>query len=170
MSLSARLLAVLVACLTGCSTPAGPGPGEDFDARLRQSVAATNSGPVRLAGEGMWHPSTRGFTTLRTMPVSQWPQEVLAGIALTDTAIIVAQWAPDSNRFEIVKRIDVADLREAWVDSFGRGRRLVVRRADLGYDSFTFMRHGTAMVDQDATEQALALLRARVPDRSPPSD
>jgi hypothetical protein len=148
-------LLIWILLLTGCVAH-GPVDSPEFPTLIARAIPA-GDGEVRIYGPAEWIPNRRGFATERDLSV---PSDFLNGVlAITDGSLVFLQWEPNLDRFDAVKRLAFPDIATVTLDKFGLNRRLVVRKNDLSYDSFGFLRG--AIADTDKTEAAYELLKPR---------
>jgi hypothetical protein len=148
-------------CLAGCAA-LGPVSSPEFGVLVRTALPA-GAGKARIFGPGFWYPNTRGFTDLRSLGLAR-PQEPVPGVlVVTRSALFVEQWDKPSNRYRVVKRFLLTDTQGVSLDSYGRGRRVVVQWKDFSTDSFSFTSDGGQMIDVSKTEALFTLLSS---DRS----
>jgi len=118
-------------------------------------------GEIHFFGQGEWHPNTRGFTPERDS-FDILPTAVLPGVlVITSTSLLFEQWEDRAQRFDVVKRIPFLEISEVSLDSYGRNRRLVVRKKDLSFDTFSFTSAGGIFVESSKVEEAYQFLQNR---------
>lgn len=157
------MLAAL-AILSGCST-IGPTDSSEF-AKLVQAPVPKGEGAVRFFGPAFWYPNQRGFTDVRNGMFSGTPPQIAGALVVADKAILFEQWDGKAKSYDIVMRIPMDDIMSVNVDSMGLGRRIVVRRKDLSFDSFAFIRPSGHFQDAEQTMAAAGYLQKFVQDRS----
>jgi len=152
-----------LAILSGCST-IGPTDSPEF-ATLVQATVPKGDGAVRFFGPAFWYPNQRGFTDVRNGMLSGTPPQIAGALVVADKAILFEQWDDKAKSYDIVKRIPMGDVMSVNVDSMGLGRRIVVRRKDLSFDSFAFTRSAGHFQDAEQTVVAAGYLQKFVQDR-----
>ena len=63
-----------------------------------------------------------------------------------------------------IKRIPTIDMLAVTLDSWGNGRRMVIQKRDLSFDTFSFNGNAGILPDADRTEAATALLQKQIED------
>ena len=150
-------LALLLLTLTGC-TALGPTTSPDFP-RFVSAAMPANEGPVKLFGPGEWLPNVMGFTDL----ISNAQMNALNGVCvITETSLLFLQWNDSQDRYVPVKRIPITDMLAVTQESRGTGRRMVVQKRDLSFDSFSFFGKSGFFIDVDSLETATALLQKQI--------
>ncbi|RDI25177.1 hypothetical protein DFR41_104233 [Pseudacidovorax intermedius] len=152
-----RLLGAVLAvvALAGCAV--GPVDAQ----RLQQSAAdalpvADNA--VRFVSPVEWHANTRGFSDARNLRMASYPKSGV--IVLTNQSIYIEQW--DSDRFSILKRIPIARLIEASIDTFGGGDRLVLQLDDYETHTFLFVDSFSIVVSRGKAREFWALMPSAI--------
>jgi len=152
-------LALLLLTLTGC-TALGPTTSPDFP-RLVNDAMPTNEGQIKLFGPAEWFPNIMGFTEIASIAVSSAQKNFLNGVCVTtDTSLLFLQW--NDSRYVPVKRIPTTDMLAVTLDSWGNGRRMVVQKRDLSFDTFNFIGNHGILIDGERTETATALLQKQI--------
>ncbi|MGZ5198265.1 MAG: hypothetical protein ACXWC4_00710 [Telluria sp.] len=153
--------AVVIALLSACSA-IGPTNSTEFE-KLANAPIPSSDGPVHMMGAAQWFPNSRGFTGTRSFALGGGTLPIPGVLVIADKAILFEQWDERAAAFDIVKRIPLDQLMGVQLDSYGRGRQLVVRKKDLSFESFSFTGESGQMVDQEKTEAAVVLLQKRLP-------
>lgn len=137
------LLGATLLTLAGC---AGYGPTDksELDRALVESVPKSE-GRVQFSGAAVWWPDTNGYTSLRNL--ASTVQGFEGALAITDQAVLFQQWDSKNNRFNIMKKIAFAEVRDASLDELGVSRSLVIRSKEYQYDTFTFVQPGGLIND-----------------------
>ena len=120
---------------------------------------------VRFFGPAFWYPNQRGFTDVRNGMLSGTPPQVAGALVVADNAILFEQWDDKAKSYDIVKRIPMDDVMSVNVDSMGLGRRVVVRRKDLSFDSFAFTSSSGHFQDAEQTVAMAGYLQKFVQNR-----
>jgi hypothetical protein len=160
----ALAIALVVLLLIGC---AGLGPTLQPDWQKHISaVLPTEDGPLQFSSAAEWFPDAQGFTRERSfvLGVADFRQGVFA---LTLKSVLFMSWDKPSNHYNIMYRSVYTDIQSSRVDTFGRGRRIVITGKDYRMQSFDLIGPNGAMVDQEATQKAADMLAALVPKTRP---
>lgn len=155
---------IWLACLVtlGCAPNPPLLSGPDLEARVRASVPAAQ-GELHVFEKGRWYPFVNGFAARRESMLEREPGSYRGAVALTADAVLFVIWDRELGRLDVAKRIAYADIRSVEVDRFGsRQQLMVVRAADRSVHSFGF--EGAPR----AAEQAVELVRSRLPGRGRP--
>jgi hypothetical protein len=157
-----RSLTVLVfaAFVAGCAA-IGPINSPDFPQMVAKAVSSAD-GEIHFYGSGSWHPNTRGFTDVRSLLLTRPTVSIPGVLVVTNTAVLFQQWDEETKAFDIVKRLPFTELTSVSLDSFGLGRRIVLRKKDLSYDSFQFTKASGNVIDGPKAEETVAFLRDRI--------
>lgn len=154
------LLVATAVMLSGCSA-IGPTNSADFQ-KLAQAPVPVADGSVHMYGAAQWYPNSRGFTALRSLALGGEPAAIPGVLVIADKALVFEQWDERQNVFEVIKRLPFDDLMSVQLDTYGRGRQIVVRKRDLSFDSFSYTGPSGHMVDQEKTEAAVQVLQQRL--------
>jgi len=146
--------------MAGCAAT-GPTSSADFAALVAAAVPKSEGTP-RITGSGSWFPNTRGFAPLRSSLLSRPTDPIPGAIAVTDKAIVFVQWDDREGKFEPMKKISFTEVEDATLDSFGLGRRLVIKKRDLSVDSFDFTKAAGNIIDAEKTQAAVTFVQSRL--------
>jgi hypothetical protein len=160
----ALAVAFIALVLIGCAG-LGPTRQPDWQQHIR-AVLPPEDGPLQFSSAAEWFPDAQGFTRERSLVLggADFRQGVFA---LTLKSVLFMSWDTPSNHYNIMYRTVYTDIQSARVDTFGRGRRLVITGRDYRTQSFGLIGPNGAMVEQDATQKAADILAALVP-KTPP--
>jgi hypothetical protein len=151
------------AFLSGCSA-IGPTSSPEFAALIQVPIPKTD-GKTRFFGSANWFPNHRGFTDLRSSFLGGNLKPIPGALVIAEKAIFFEQWNGELKAYEIVKRLSMDDVMSATVDSFGRGRRLVVRKKDYSFDSFEFTQASGNFSDGEKTEASAKFMQIVLQER-----
>lgn len=151
---------VTAVVISGCAA-LGPVDSPQFPALIAQAIPAAD-GAAQITGSGIWYPNTRGFTDLRNLMLGRPVDPIPGAFIITDNAVLFAQWDEQKSAFDVIKRITIRDVASVAIDSYGAGRRLVVRNSDLSYQTFQFTRASGNLGDAEKTEQAAVFLNSKL--------
>lgn len=150
-------LLLVALAIAGCAA-IGPTSSPEFPQLIVKAVSKED-GEIRFFGSGNWYANVRGFTDIRSSflatPLSPTP----GALVITESSIVFQQWDERTQQFDIVKRVPFSDISSVSLDSYGLGRRLVVRKRDLSFDSFEFTRAEGNLVDGEKLESAVRFLQ-----------
>jgi hypothetical protein len=152
---------MLVICLIAGCAAIGPVSSPEFRHLVARAVPEED-GEVVLAGSGNWYPNIRGFTNVRSILLTDNIGGIPGVLVLTSNSVLFEQWNEKTQRFDVVKRLPLSEVREVSLDSYGVNRCLVVRKRDLSYDSFDFTQGSGAFIDASRAEEGYKFLQSRV--------
>ncbi len=110
----------------------------------------------------LWHKGIRGWTELRAFHLAPpEPPAIEGSLFVADNAVFF--FSPNAdNKSKPLFKLAYADIADVYIDNFVGNRRLVVKRTDGSYESFTVLqREGAPNADATSTENAGALVRSR---------
>jgi hypothetical protein len=138
----------------GCATIA-PVNSPDFPKMVSKSIPKSD-GEIRFHGTGTWYLNSRGFSALRLFS----PQSAnLEGVlVITTDAVLFEQWDDKTQELVIIKRLPFVELTSVALDSLGLGKRMVLRKKDLSFESFDFTKANGQIIDGTKTEEAVLFL------------
>lgn len=155
------LVLITAVLLSGCSA-IGPTNNSDFP-KLAEAPVPLADRPVHLYGPAQWFPNSRGFTAVRSLALGGGQASVIPGVlVISEKALLFEQWDERQNVFEVIKRLPFDELMSVQLDTYGRGRQLVVRKKDMSFESFNYTGASGQMIDQEKTEAAVVFLQKRV--------
>jgi hypothetical protein len=160
ITLRALLILLFVSTLAACSA-IGPTSSPEFPQLIAKAVPPED-GEVRFSGSGIWFPNVRGFTDVRSSLLGGQVVPTPGVLVVTDTAILFQQWDSKTEQFDVIKRLPLADVMSVALDTYGVNRRLVVRKKDLSFDTFSFTQAAGNFIDKEKTENSFQFLDARI--------
>jgi hypothetical protein len=140
--------------LVGCAT-FGPKEGSpEFSATVNIAVKPLT---VVVAQSASWLPNTFGYNNIMAGEVP-----IAGAFVLTQNEVMFLVWNEGSSAFIRATSIQRADINQAIVDSFGRGRRLVLVSKDK-VNSFELTSSSQNFVDTEGTDKIAIILNHKDP-------
>jgi hypothetical protein len=151
--------------LAGCAAT-GPTSSPLYPA-LVAAALPPEAGPSIRSDQGSWYPNVIGFADIRTTMGYGAVPPVSGVLVITPTALVFEQWDDRFHRFEVMKLLKISDIKEATIDTFGLGARLVLKSADYSFNSFAFSKAAGQLGDSDKAREIAGYLSGRI--EGPPS-
>ncbi len=138
------------------------GPWETGEYLFPTDSSAVNEDGRTIAGKvfapALWHKGIKGWAEVKALHLE--PDATEGSLFVGDAAIFFFSPNADSKSKPLLK-LAYADIADIYIDKFGVDRRIVVKRTDGSYESFTVIRRTGMRVDAKSTEDAGALARSR---------
>ena len=153
-------LLVILLVLSGCAAT-GPISAPNF-ANLVANAIPANDGQMEMYGTATWYANTKGFTAVRSAFLSKPADPIPGVLVLTNNAILFQQWEETTKSYDVIKRFEYKDLLSSTLDSYGLGRRIVIRKKDLSFDTFEFTRGNGGFIDGKKVEESVPFLQKKI--------
>lgn len=150
ISLTSLLLFLMAGCASNQVGPVGIAP-----------IDNTGKGQLQLGSEGVLL-ATRASWMKDAHGYKMSPSDVsVAGVlVLSETHLAFSIWHEERQQYLRMAYIAYADISFVEVDSFGLGRRLVVRSRDASQSFELLTSHST--IDRAKTEEAAAIISSKL--------
>ncbi len=135
--------------LVGCATY---GPKEGSTEFIATVGSAIKPSTVVVAQSAAWIPNIFGYNNIML-----GDNPIPGAFVLTQSEVIFLVWNENSSAFIRATNIQRSDINQAIVDSFGRGRRLVIVSKDK-VNSFELTSSSQNFVDSESTEKVAKIL------------
>lgn len=142
--------------LLGCAS-LGPTSAPNFKELVKAPIPS-DSGEVLMSGPGQWLPNTIGFTDTKSTGITAGQDPVAGVLVITDSAIFVEQWDTANDKFRIMKRFLLSQVKELNLDTYGANRRVAIQWDDYSNDSFLFMSDSGQWINAKKTESLFEFL------------
>jgi outer membrane protein assembly factor BamE (lipoprotein component of BamABCDE complex) len=120
------------------------------------SAQSTTNPPYQAFTSSWWHPGVRGFERLSQFQLEDPPTKGTLVVGMNSVRFISAD--SDSQSDPLLK-VEYPAIAEVYVDSFGFSRRVVIKRTNGAYESFSIT--SGSWTDAAYTESAGATIKSR---------
>lgn len=119
--------------LAGCGAMGGtPFSLEGNALKQVRAGLAQDDGEIKFANAALWLPHSKEFKFDGLVPA------IGGNVVITEKSFLFQQWG-GSTGLTTIKRISIADVRDASIIEFGLSRMVVIRTNSDQYDSFQAM-------------------------------
>lgn len=120
-----------------------------YDADYEKAVSAVidkSSETIKFNDHAVWRPNRS------TIPSPYTPSSSIEGnMVITNKNLYFLEWDTDENIYNIVKKIDISDIENTKITTYGLNEQLVVQSKNYNFDLFTVVSDiGRVQVDQNA--------------------